>query len=397
MRPYLAMPDLNKIYKAYSCPILINHVPYVTKEDRDAFNSIIITKYEHDVLSNIPTCACKLVQNGSHLGETCKVCETTVEYPSEGAIDFRTWMQVPVGIKGFMIPVVWVQLTKLLNATGYNILTYLLSTNGNPPEVLNKITQKRIKYLESINFPRGWNNFIDNFDWFMEILPTLGRLNTTKNMKDVTKYVAYLRTVRTRIFPAYMPMPVQAMVVVDQANFGGGYADKKTIAGAIVAARTIADIERDRVRPLSMGQVEQKMISITNNMVNYYVATIKATFCSKKGWIRGCVWRSKFPWSGRAVIKSLTGPHDDRELHIPWTMGVEIFKYHIMGKLYRLGYSNQEAVLMLNKSVNVFSPLISSIIKELINEAPFMGPAVSLQRNRLSSGVVNMLPIVCKD
>lgn len=381
LRPYLGMPDFDLMYKHVPYPILINKVPYVTVEDRKAFNSIIMTKYENDVLSNIPTCACGLLSLGSKLGDRCDVCETKVEFPSEGDIDYRTWMGVPNGIRGFIIPVVWVQLTKLLNATGYNLLTYMLTSKGNPPDNINKITVKRIKYLTDINFPRGWNNFIDNFDWFIEILPALGKISSTNNMRALAKYAEYLKSVRTRVFPKFMPLPVQVMLVLDQMNYGGGFADKKTIAGAIVAARTIADIERAHVRPLSMTQVEQKMLSVINNMVSYYVATIKTTFCSKKGWIRGCIWRSKFPWAGRAVIKSLTGPHDDREIHIPWTVGVEMFKYHIFNKLSVNGHGYLESVLIVNRAVNVYNPYVSDIIKQIIAEAPFIGFPCSFQRN----------------
>lgn len=375
------MPDFNNMYKTYSYPILINDAKYVTKEDRQAFSSILMSMYSHDVLSNVPTCACGKMEKGWRLGDRCKKCETLVEYPSEGDLDFRTWMRTPAGVNGFIIPIVWVQLTKLLNPTGYNLLHYLVTSGGTTPTNVNQITQKRLKYLESIKFPRGWNNFIANFDWFIDILPDLCKINSTKRMKDAVKYAAYLRTVRDRVFPQYMPVPIQAMLVLDQIAHGGGFADKESIAGAIVAAKTIADVERDRVKPLSMAQKEQKMLSITTNLVDYYVTTIKTTFCSKKGWIRGCIWRTKYPWSGRAVIKSLTGPHDDREIHIPWTMGVEIFKWHIFNKLYRRGYTYEQCNLILTRAVNVHSKLVSSILKELISEARFLGPACAFQRN----------------
>jgi hypothetical protein len=364
---YFDIPNFDALYKQQKVVLLLNDLPYVTKEDRAAFNSIIMTTYDNDVLSNVPSCACTGYDEGLkgmfNVGRLCKRCGFEVKHPSEDAIDLRTWMKVPDGIKGFIIPVVWVQLTNLLNPTSYNLLVWLTDSKSIPPLRITKDTKNRILYFESIGWKRGLNSFIENFDQFLDILAIM-----TKKKKRAMEYINYLSTVKDRLFPQYLPMPNKALLVLENTQIGA-FADRLTVTGAIDAARNIASLSMPRSRPFSIEKVEGKVVSIIGNLVSYYTSSIKNTLCSKKGWLRGQLFSSRSHFCLRAVITSLTDPHRYDELYIPWAQGLELLKVHIISILLKRGYSFSAAANLVESSGNVYVPLLDEIMEKIINDS----------------------------
>lgn len=356
------IPDFNKLFEQTIAPVIINNIPYVTEEDKTLFNSIIMTTYETDVLSNVPTCRCGKLTLGYNLGYTCDKCNTVVAVPAEGVIDLRTWIRIPDGIQGFILPLVWTQLTTILSPKGYNIMTWLTSTTSRIPKTISIKTRKKLEYLISIGWPRGLNNFIANWDNFLNILPTIAP-------KGGIMYTTHFRGIaHSKIFPQYLPMPTKALLVLENTQVGS-FADL-SIAFAIDAAKTIAHISTERDVPYSNIQVETKVVSVITNLVRYYMGTIKDNFCSKRGWLRSHLFCSKSHFCLRAVITSITVPHHYQELWIPWAQGLEVFKIHIVSMLLKEGYSERDAYTFVESHSNIYNPILDRIIKRLINESP---------------------------
>ena len=363
---YLEVPDFDIIFKKTIAPIIINDVPYVTIEEREAFNTLILTTYETDVLSNIPTCACGDTQNGFNLGKTCTSCGTPVIYPAEGVIELRTWIRSPDGIISFITPVIWAQLTNLLNSKGYNLLEWMTNARSRPPKTITRETAKRIDYLINIKWERGLNAFNRNFPAFLDLLPLFCK------QKGIN-YVAYLQTIpQNKIFPKHLPLPTKAMLILENTQVGQ-WADKASISGAIDAARTIAYIASERVTPLTPQQVEKMTVSVITNLVEYYMNTIKNVLCfRKRGWFRGQLFSSRSHFALRGVITSISEPHYHEEMHIPWAQGLELFKIHLVSKLLRLKYSFVDAYALIESNGNIYHPLIDELLCELIDEGPEM-------------------------
>lgn len=374
MSSYLCIPNFNDLFERTISPIIINDIPYITLEDKKNFNDLILTTYETDVLSNIPTCSCGALQNGYNLGKLCEGpdgslekahltgCNTIVNYPAEGDIDLRTWLRAPDGMDGFIIPEVWAKLTRLMNKSGYNLLNWLTLSKDRPPRNITKDTAKRIEYLESINWPRGLNEFIRNFDAFIDILPIL-----VKN--DITDDCRLLRQVKHLAFPKYLPMPTKAMLIIENTH-SGSYADNEAIYGAIDAARTIATLSTPKIKPLTPLQIEARTVRVINSLVNYHVAVINTSFLQKKGWFRGQLFSSRSHFCSRGVITSISIPHSYEEIHVPWAQGIELLKIHIVSKLRKRGYTKRYAYGLVESSGNMYNRLIDEIIQELIAEGP---------------------------
>ena len=375
------IPDFNELFEQTIAPVIINNIPYVTEDDKILFNSIIMTTYETDVLSNVPTCRCGNLTMGYRLNDTCEICNTVVAIPAEGVIDLRTWIRIPDEIQGFILPLVWTQLTSILSPKGYNIMTWLTSTTSRVPKTISIKTRKKIEYLISIQWPRGLNNFISNWDNFLSILPIVAPKGGVMYQEHFRKIAHY------KIFPKYLPMPTKALLVLENTQVGS-FADL-SIAFAIDAAKTIAHISTERDVPYNAIQTETKIVSVITNLVRYYLGTIKDNFCSKRGWLRSHLFCSKSHFCLRAVITSITVPHHYQEIWIPWAQGLEILKVHIVSILMREGFSERSANTFIECHSNIYNADIDRIIKRLIHEAhggiPFLpntgGIGNILQRN----------------
>jgi hypothetical protein len=191
-----------------------------------------------------------------------------------------------------------------------------------------------------------------------------------------------------------LPLPNKVMIILEKTQ-RGSYADKKSITGAIDAARTIADISSYRHKPLTHTQLENKVVSIIMNLVDYHLNTLKNTVSSKKGIIRKQLVCSRAHLCMRCVITSISAPHYYGEIWVPWAQAVEMLKMHLESKLVRMGFCINYAQLVVEASGNIYSELINTLLKILITEGkhidristiygvnpPENGLAVLFQRN----------------
>lgn len=362
--------DMDAAYKANANRILvINDLPSETEEDRKLINDIILTTYDAtDVLSAIPQCVCGNLTMGFRLGKICELCHTSVERPTEGLVENRVWIKAPSQILGFIDPHIWNILEARLGK--YSILEWMTNPATSPPNKTSKSIMDKIYYLESIGWKRGLNNFIRNIDWFIEILPKL----TNKPCHDLQEK---LRRCKGTMFPKYMPLPTRLLMVVDKTAVGTF--TEAQISFAVDAARTISTLSRNT--SLTSSYVERKVVTVNRNLCNYYRETNKTSLKSKSGWLRGQIFSSRSNWCSRSVICSNHEPHMYDEILIPWNVGVEVYKFHLYGKLARMGVSLREVYALIETSGQRYSPILDKLLKELIDESPDKALNVIMQRN----------------
>lgn len=361
MAKQVFLSDLDEIFRKTKFPIIVNELPYITKEDRVAFNNILMTQFDSDVLNNVPTCVCGALTGGSEKNkDVCPKCNTQVTLPSEVDIDLSTWIRVPDGIDCFMLPFIYKKLSRIMNRTGFNIIDWLIDPSLIPPSNTSKETRKRLKVFEDTGYERNINSFRINFD---KILDTFNVM--TKYKRE--EFFNFLKQNKKLVFPKYLALPSKAMIIIENTHVGS-FADTDTITGAIEAARTIASICSPRLRPYSKKQIYVKVASIISNISKYYFNTIKGPFCEKKGYIRGQIFSSRGLFCMRAVITSSYKPHCYATVKVPWAQGVEIFKVHLVSKLFHRGMNPNEAYAYVESIGNQYDPTIHELLKEIIAE-----------------------------
>ena len=373
----LKLVDLDHVLKTSTVPTtILNDLPSETEEEREAINNVIMTTYDNqDILSSIPSCQCGELRMGYNIGKLCTSCHTQVERPVESTIGVNVWMRVPDGVDGFILPAVWMNLSKPLTASGFNLMEWICNSQARAPANVTGQNAKRIAYMESIEWPRGINSFIRNIDRFIDqVIPNL------KLTREV-EIQAFLRYAKPNMFPKHLPMPTKALLVLEKTVVGS-FADL-SITGAIDAARTVIDISREG-QDLSPQYMERKTVSIMKNLTDYYTDTIKKSFSRKRGWLRGQLFSSRSHFCFRGVITSKHEPEhcrDYKELHIPWAQGLEVLKIHLINKLLARGYNIKNAYALVEGSGKVYVPLLDELMQELIRDFDGQGIPCIFQRN----------------
>lgn len=354
-------------------PVIINDVMETSEDEKDALKNMIYTRYNSDLLSNLPACECGNITGEFNIGVYCTNCFSHVKSPIEQDIEPILWMRAPKGVRALINPIVWTMLNQRFSKSGFKVVQWLCDTNYRPqmkmPVAIDTIQQAGIQ--------RGYNNFIENFDTILEFLFNLKDFQLPK--KGTRDYLwELLDKSKDCIFSQYLPLPNKSILIIEETN-KGTYVDPIVI-GAIDAIQTIASIDSD-MSPHTLRVKENRTIKTIAELAQFNDDYIRSGLAEKTGVFRKHVFGSRLHFAFRAVISSITDRHEYDEIHIPWGVATSVFRYHIINKLEKLGYSVNDAVGFLNAHARKFNSVLNDIFKELIASSPTKGIKATLGRN----------------
>lgn len=401
----LALVNFDEMFFKHATqnPIIINDVAEASEEDKAAFNRMIYTKYSSDQLSNLPSCECGETVGEYNMKVECSVCHTIVTAPMEQDMQARVWMRSPVGVEKLINPIVLTMLTEKFTKSGFDIIRWLCDTTYKPQVKVPPVMVE----VQALNFERGYNSFVRQFDDIMAALFALKDFRPKRTgyqtqqswgswakdkFNQVMQKVGFkakppaledplqtlLRQQHDCIFSQYLPLPNRALLVVEETNVGT-YVDPIGIT-AVDAIRTMVSIDS----PLSSHNLrtkENRTIKTIAQLAEFYDGLARTTLAKKEGIFRKHVFGTRSHFSFRAVISSLTDAHDYDELHIPWGIGISLLRIHLTSKLLRRGFTPNTAVAFLNEHAQKYHPDLDLLFQELISECPYKGLPVVFQRN----------------
>lgn len=367
-----------------SPPIIINDVMESSEEEKETLKSLIYTRYNSDLLSNLPSCECAGMDGGDQTGVTgeynigviCNNCGTAVKSPIEQTIEPILWMRAPKGVRKLINPVVWTMLNNRFSKSSFKVIQWICDTTYRPQSKV----PVALDYIQQAGIQRGYNYFIENFDFIM---------NTLFEMKDFALQRKggrpprdYLRELLARdrdcIFSDYLPLPNKSLLIIEETN-KGTYVDPIVI-GAIDAIQTIASIDNSMSQH-SVRVKENRTIKTIVELSDFNDNYTRNGLAEKAGIFRKHVFGSRVHFSFRAVISSITDKHDYNEIHIPWGVATSVFRYHILNRLEKLGYTVNSALEFLNRHAKRYSPLLDQIFTDLIESSPDKRIPCTLGRN----------------
>ncbi len=355
---YLALQNHDDLFNRSTVqPIIINDISAVTDAENDAVNRLISTRYTGDLMSNEPSCDCGYTKDGYNLGTVCSNCKGVVKEIFDQDLQSLVWMRSPHGVEKLLNPMIILQLSKRFIRKGFNLIEWLCNTDyhpaaAKPPEVDELLQQGLV---------RGYNNFITNFDSYLEVL---FKLKTSKK-EETDSLMENIRQNRECVMSWHIPLPNKSLLVIENTEVGT-FVDP-IIIGAVDAIRTICSIDT----PLSnytLRQKENKTAKTLFILAKFNYEVYHDILASKNGLFRKHIFGSRNYFSTRAVISSNTKTHEYDEIHIPWAAGITMFKPHLMNKLMRLDYTPSEGSELLQKSIYTYNELIDNLFKELISE-----------------------------
>jgi hypothetical protein len=378
--------NLNELFNQLSePPIIINDLENNSEEDKEHIKELITSRYSGDMITLLPSCRCGATKGEFSLGIKCGYCNTYVRSSLENEIEPSIWFRKPIGTTSLMSPISLKILRDRFKKSGFDIIQYIMDTTYRPtvktPPVIHK--------LHDYGLQRGYNYFVENFDWIMELLFSRPDLRTANKAEDWT--AEYITAYRDTIFCDYIPLPNKALLVIEKTNVGI-YVDPVIVQG-VDAIGMLVSIDKDfhdqnpRVKE---NRTAKALIKLTDFYWEYY----ETNFRPKGSLYRRHVYGSRTIFSMRAVITSLTDTHDYREIHVPWGAGIAAFRPHLINRLLRMGMDLNSAQGFLMSHVTKYHPTIDLMLKQLIDESPGKGLEVTLGRNpSLLQGSIQNLKI----
>lgn len=353
-------------------PIIINDFQETSAEDKGINNDLIYIRYNGDLLSNLPSCECGEFVGEFNIGVVCSNCGKEVRSALDVDLEPILWMRSPRDVRALMNPIMWTMLEEKFTRSGFNIIQWLCDTTYKPPVKFPTIMDS----ILNLNIPRGWNNFVENFD---SITNTLFNLKGLKvNKEDVAPLQQLIHMQRDCIFSQYLPLPNRSLLVIEETNVGA-YVDP-IVVGAVDAIRNMVGIDSD-LSNYTVRVKENRTVKTINQLAEFYDELVKNTLAKKEGIFRKHIFGTRSHFSFRGVISSLTEVHRYDEIHIPWGIGVSVFRIHLVNKLLRLGYTPNSAIAFLNEHTQKYSSLLDGLFQELINESPNRAVSCCMQRN----------------
>lgn len=366
MSIYQSLINFDDVFaKLQSPPVIVNDIMDSSEEEREALKASIYTKYNSDLLSNLPSCDCGDIKGEYNIGVHCLNCNSDVKSPMEQDIEPILWMRSPRGVAKLINPIVWTMLTERFTRSNFDILLWICDTTYRShvkiPLVLDEI--------QSAGIQRGYNYFVNNFEWIMDTLFNIKSFKLPRTKGVVER--DYLRELIERdkecIFSDYIPLPNKSILVIEGTNVGT-YADP-VVVGAIDAIQTISSIDSSLFQH-SLRTKENRTIKALSKLAEFNDNYYKTSLAKKSGIFRKHVFGSRSHFSFRAVISSITEPHNYDEIYIPWGIATSVLRIHVLNKLLKRGRDINNAIEFLNTHAQKYCVELDEIFNELIAEAP---------------------------
>lgn len=375
---YRELVDHNQQFHASPVrPFVVNDFDNTSEDSRLQLNNMIYTTHDGDVLSDNSSC-----QQGctkGHVNEQliCPHCGTKVESRALERIQTTLFLRKPDGIEALMNLNVWSMLERIFSTNTFSYIQWITNTAYNP----HKRPIDRIRAIESrmaeTGMEKGYNNFVRNFTWWYDTLAEIVCRDRKKRDEARELWDVIQLYPRNIIFPDYLPFPNRMMIVLEETNSGGFTQLSNT--DAVDAIQSVCGIDLPE-RFIPLGMKENRIAKFMVKMHAFQTSQNDEILKPKQGLCRKQVYGSRDLLSFRAVVESITEPHRYNECHIPWSIGVVLFRQYLYNKLDKRGYTPREAKVLLDEHTKLYHPLIDELFKEIIAEAGGAMPFL-LQRN----------------
>ena len=357
--------------------IILNDLDMTLESDRETFNRIIYTVTDDKPISMVPTCKCGHTAGAILINKVrCSKCgEFVQDFATQ--IQSKVWIRRPVNGPGFMLPYVYIVLSEL-KLKNIKLLEFMLDPNYD-----RAIRREQTVYWNILNDvlspeQRNYNYFYHNFIRVMhEIMERLNRLRPGLSGQEDFRmfYQKYIVERGHLLFTNYLPV-VSNMLLTKEKSSKGIYimAETPDLVNALLEVINIPP-------SASTYEASKRVMASMEGARRFFERFIRSMVDTKGGISRKNRNGTRMPFSFRCVVSSISGPHDARELHIPWTIGLELYRPMIISKLKRKGYSIRQIDDTFRNAFYNYSTEIDNIFQEIISESKHIGPPVLVNRN----------------
>lgn len=356
----------------------------------ETIDKMVMNRIVDEKLNSTPVCSIDCEYPTAHrynLGRVCKHCGYAV---TEHRIESDVWLRAPLDMRYFINPRFWMLFNrnfgqqslrkfdpkKYVLDRGADLLMWMIDPYYKLPDQIPTRTRNTIMVLEEFSYERGINYFIDRFSEIMKLLTErenwnrimqIGRTGHGESERERERWMRFLGSQANEVFSRHLPLVTPQFIVAEETR--RGVSVDPVFTGAIDAVKTIAGIYTRQI-PMDTRHLISRAIKANRKMAYFYHDLRKETLSQKSGIYRSKSSSTFIPWSGRATISPISGPHNAWDLKAPWRWMVNLMAVDIENKLLKRGYSARECERIMAYACMQYVEVVNVILKELIKESP---------------------------
>ena len=373
---YLDILDLDEVAADLQTPpTVVNDLglDLSTEEGRAQLSRLLTSTFDGDTISPIPSCIEGHIVGEENIGKYCPKCRSTVMNLVDRPADATLWLAPPKGVIGFVHPEVWTILnSRMIHAKRFSMLEWVCDPHYR--ESYPELRREQEAYLKV--HKRGINYFIENFESVLEWLMAEKRLVRFTNEGQRAEWLEFIRRNRSRFFPKMLPI-MSRLFIVNEKSPMGLYSDEtsREVPDAIYAVTCTDSLRLTSARRQSHAvRAITRLAKCANSIFREFIG-------GKWGLIRRQLIGSRLHFTARAVITSLAEVHRYNEIHTPWTLSIQLLRFHILAKLLKRGWMLDDAYGFIEDSCVKWNVEMRKILDELLAESiDGKGIPVILQR-----------------
>ena len=364
--------------------VLLNKIDFSRPGYAEALNSKLY--HQKTEMNFIASCECGYYEDNYYIGATCPVCKTLVVSPlsfNREHLPHTTWISAPEIIPGFPHPTFYRTLHAWLR---YNRTDSYIDAILNPAKPLPAVLAGFVK-------GRGFKYFHDNFDYLVEQFFTITKRANSMHIRRLMEKYRHLAFVR--YLPALSSVLHPITAADESAESSRRYTDKDS-QFFLEAVHQLSYIEHNHKKIRRGDTLDIKLFEAYRSYMEYLSKITDRRLSKKASLLRRHMFGARFHWSFRAVIVPLTGPHRYDEIHVPWQVGVNTLRVHLLGRLMkRHKMPMSKAYALIKHAGAAYDPLIDQLMKEFIAESERGGglPVPTNRNPSLRKGATQLIYI----
>ena len=355
--------NLDEYFSELTTPVVIvNDVHYTVKDKNAMLMDKMMTKYSTDQLSALPTCGCGTATSRQVLGTTCNVCNEPYADITDDVHPILWLRTLDPDVK-FMNTTFWTVLSKTINVR-IDYLQWLTDPNV----VITKKIPPYVYGIAEVMGERSYSSFCSNVVNIFKYLLTHPAFAAAKKQRSLIKTIDIYLNNQDNIYSNYLPIMNKKIFVIKNTN--KGKLTNLAVAEVINIVLSWSKVA-SRTDDLSKVQVSNLTGRVVHNLAKLGVSYYEKYVVGKPGALRKHVYGARGSLTFRTVITSIPGKHLQNELHVPWTVGVVVYRPHLLNYLLKDGYTYKQASKILLTATKQYTPLMEGYLNRLIKESGY--------------------------
>lgn len=361
--------DLDKYFSELDNPIIINKIPYTSNYMDDIIKIIADSKSKHSLISS---CDCGDLTGNYYQGIRCSKCNSVVTNNIDSTVINDIWIEIPNEIKAVPNPEIFSVIRNWFKV-GKSSVSYI----DNILDINVPLREELEGYIDG----RGFNYFYDNFDYIIDFFCNIFP-KTSGPKRDNNQIKLFIKANRDKLWCTKLPLLSSIFQPITNEGYSLKYVNKniKMILNSIIDLIDIRIVKK--TSPIQLKTIEKTMYNVYFKYLEYIQYTKKDKLSQKPGIFRQHVFGTRLHMTFRSVIVPIVDYHEGDDLHLPWKIGINVLKYHILNILCnRMNYTMKKAYGKIIKAFNKYDFEIDQIMQLLIKECPYKGLPVLFNRN----------------